>query len=302
MVEESDEYWDEETDETFKNNLVKRVKEVPEKEEESNKESTEKLTKELVKEWTKKSNKESDNEPNKEWEEESIEDLKETFDLNNKSAENWYGMNKFKKILSTIDSNKFNHKNEIGQFEFNDINNLISNIRNNTISDANAKRKINDLNEIKNVETKGKRLIKSEEKLLRLSDDLVKAILNNNNKIIIIVIVVILIIMRVIVKVWTMIRMKMRVKMRVKKKKNENEGDDEKYYEIKQTNNNFKKIDETKSYEDQKDILKKIPWLNDYWYIEYYEDNKETNLRLFKLKFAHTFNDVDDNLFRNIWS
>ena len=33
----------------------------------------------------------------------------------------------------------------------------------------------------------------------------------------------------------------------------------------------------------------------------YYEDNKETNLRLFKLKFAHTFNDVDDNLFKEIF-
>ena len=31
-----------------------------------------------------------------------------------------------------------------------------------------------------------------------------------------------------------------------------------------------------------------------------YEDNKETNLRLFKLKFAHTFNDADDNLFKEI--
>ena len=28
----------------------------------------------------------------------------------------------------------------------------------------------------------------------------------------------------------------------------------------------------------------------------YYEDNKEANLRLFKLKFAHIFNDVDDFL------
>ena len=33
----------------------------------------------------------------------------------------------------------------------------------------------------------------------------------------------------------------------------------------------------------------------------YYEDNKETNLRLFKLKFARTFNDVDDNLFEEIF-
>ena len=70
---------------------------------------------------------------------------------------------------------------------------------------------------------------------------------------------------------------------------------------VKEINNNFKKIDETKSFEDQIDILKKIPWLNDYWYMDYYEDNKETNLRLFKLKFAHTFNDVDDNLFKEIF-
>ena len=44
-----------------------------------------------------------------------------------------------------------------------------------------------------------------------------------------------------------------------------------------------------------------MPWLSDYWNMFYYEDNKETNLRLFKLKFAHTFNDVDDNLFKEIF-
>ena len=33
----------------------------------------------------------------------------------------------------------------------------------------------------------------------------------------------------------------------------------------------------------------------------YYEGNKERNLRLFKLKFAHTFNDADDNLFKEIF-
>ena len=53
---------------------------------------------------------------------------------------------------------------------------------------------------------------------------------------------------------------------------------------------------------DQIDILKKkIPELNDYWYIEYYEDNKERNLRLFKLKLTHIFNDIDDNLFEEIF-
>ena len=33
----------------------------------------------------------------------------------------------------------------------------------------------------------------------------------------------------------------------------------------------------------------------------YYGDNKEANLTLFKLKFAHIFNDVDDNLFKEIF-
>ena len=35
--------------------------------------------------------------------------------------------------------------------------------------------------------------------------------------------------------------------------------------------------------------------------MDYYEDNKETNLRLFKLKFANIFNDVDYNLFIEIF-
>ena len=47
---------------------------------------------------------------------------------------------------------------KIGEFKFNSINNLINNIKNNTISEADTKKKINELNEIKKVETKGKRL------------------------------------------------------------------------------------------------------------------------------------------------
>ena len=82
---------------------------------------------------------------------------------------------------------------------------------------------------------------------------------------------------------------------------NNDDDDDDDNITVKEITNNFKKIDETKSFEDQIDILKKIPWLNDYWYMDYYEDNKETNLRLFKLKFAHIFNDVDDDLFKEIF-
>ena len=36
--------------------------------------------------------------------------------------------------------------------------------------------------------------------------------------------------------------------------------------------------------------------------MHYYEDNKETILRLFKLKLAHIFNDVDDNLLKEIFA
>ena len=42
-----------------------------------------------------------------------------------------------------------------------------------------------------------------------------------------------------------------------------------------------------------------VRWLLAYY--EDYEDNKETNLRLFKLKLAHILNDVDDNLFEEIF-
>ena len=57
---------------------------------------------------------------------------------------------------------------------------MINNIKNNTISEADTKKKITELNKIKNTEIKGKRLINSQEKLLSLFDDL-KTILNNNN-------------------------------------------------------------------------------------------------------------------------
>ena len=42
----------------------------------------------------------------------------------------------------------------------------------------------------------------------------------------------------------------------------------------------------SKAFKDKIDILKQKPYLSNYWSIEYYEDNKESNLRLFKLKLA----------------
>ena len=62
---------------------------------------------------------------------------------------NWFDKNKFKKILTIIDSNKFNHKTKIGKLKYTDIKDLVNNIRNNTISETSAKKSLNTLNEIK---------------------------------------------------------------------------------------------------------------------------------------------------------
>ena len=56
---------------------------------------------------------------------------------------------------------------------------MISNIKNNTISETDAKEKLNALDEIRKVETKNKRLISSQKTLLNLFDDLLKTIFNN---------------------------------------------------------------------------------------------------------------------------
>ena len=72
-------------------------------------------------------------------------------------------------------------KNKIGKLKFNDINNLLNNINNNTISEADAKQKLNVLDEIKKAEIKNKCLITSQKKLLKLFDELIETIFNNKS-------------------------------------------------------------------------------------------------------------------------
>ena len=166
------------------------------------------------------------------------------------------GMNRFKKILTAIDRNGFNHKNKIGKLRFNDINSLINDIKNNTISEALAKQKLNALNEIKKAETKNKRLINGQKILLNLFDDLLETIYfvkkenNNNNN-----------------------NNNVSVNESVKQNDNENENENEnendsvnknenesidKIDDNVDTNNYFNIIDKTKLFEDQIEILKKI--------------------------------------------
>ena len=49
---------------------------------------------------------------------------------------------------------------KVGKLKFNDINNLINNVKNNRISEAGTKKKINELNEIKISKTKVNDLFK----------------------------------------------------------------------------------------------------------------------------------------------
>ena len=48
---------------------------------------------------------------------------------------NWLDKNKFKEILTIIDSNKLGHKNKIGDFKYIDTKDLVNNIKDNTISE-----------------------------------------------------------------------------------------------------------------------------------------------------------------------
>ena len=88
--------------------------------------------------------------------------------------------NKFKEILTIIDSNKFNYKNKIDEFKYIDVKYLINNIENNTISEIDAKNDLNTLNEIKNVETiKYKKCTPGHKELLSLFNDLLDIILTD---------------------------------------------------------------------------------------------------------------------------
>ena len=93
---------------------------------------------------------------------------------------NWIDKNKFKNVLTIIDSNKFGYKNRIGELKYTDIKDLVDNIKNNTISEINAKKDLNALNEIKKAEIiKYKKRTPGQKKLLKLFDDLSDIILTD---------------------------------------------------------------------------------------------------------------------------
>ena len=85
----------------------------------------------------------------------------------------------------------------------------------------------------------------------------------------------------------------------------DSESDDKKdkhYYEIRQLNNWFETIDQTKSLEDQIELSKERgEFLSEYWYVGYYHDNKELNYKIFKAKAAHLLNELDEQLLKEVF-
>ena len=146
---------------------------------------------------------------------------------------------------------------------------MVNNINKNTISETLAKENINALKELKNTEIKKKRLISNQKELLNLFDDLLEAIFNNNNK--------------------NNNNDNNNNNNNNNESEKESESESDRYCENENDNKNdnqsrkkrkinycFKTIDELKSLEEQINLLKEINYLDDFWYMSYYDDDKES--------------------------
>ena len=71
---------------------------------------------------------------------------------------------------------------------------------------------------------------------------------------------------------------------------------------MRQLNNWFETINQTKSLEEQIELLKERgEFLSEYWYVGYYHDNKELNYKIFKAKAAYLLNELDEQLFKEVF-
>ena len=71
---------------------------------------------------------------------------------------------------------------------------------------------------------------------------------------------------------------------------------------MRQLNNWFETIDQTKSLKEQIELLKERGELfREYWHLRYYHDNRELNYKIFKAKAGYLLNDLDEQLFEKIF-
>ena len=174
---------------------------------------------------------------------------------------------------------------------------MVNNIRNNTISEIDAKKLLNTLKKIKNAEIKDKRLIPGQRKLLNLFDNLFDIILTDNP-----------------------------LESESQENKNENKDED---YENKYENQYEKKdeyeyddetisqdekdeiikglndtldeiIEKSKKFEDQIESLKKVEDRKEFLFMKNFDD-KEIKFKYFKMPLAHMTNEIDKKLFEQIF-
>ena len=82
---------------------------------------------------------------------------------------------------------------------------------------------------------------------------------------------------------------------------NETMSQNEKNIRIKNINDYLDEIiDKSKSFEDQIESLKKVENLEEYYFINYFDD-KDLKFKIFKLKLAHLSNQIDEDLFKQIF-
>ena len=83
------------------------------------------------------------------------------------------------------------------------------------------------------------------------------------------------------------------MKKQIKRKKNKI---------IKKLNDHLDKIiDKSKSFEDQIESLKKVKNLEEYYFTYDFDDKKESESKIFKLRLAHLSNEIDEDLFEQIF-
>ena len=204
---------------------------------------------------------------------------------------------------------------------------MVNNIENNTISEISAKKDLNKLNKIKNVEIiKYKMCIPKQKELLNLLNDLLETTLTDET-----------------LMLSKDENEKEKEKENENKNENENENENEieneneneneneienendktlmlwndadvyeiekilisshEYVdEIKQLNNDLDEIiDKSKSFEDQIKLMRKVENITGYWHYGDYGD-KELKFKYFNIKLAHLSNIIDEKLFEQIFS
>ena len=148
---------------------------------------------------------------------------------------------------------------------------MVNNVDKNAINEILAKKHLNAFNQIKNAEIKNTRLICKEKELLNLFNILLDTILTENKN------------------------------TNTNNNDNNNENENENENKIKQLNDSLDKmIDESKSFEKQIKLFKKVKDLNQYWHCSVCGD-KELKFEIFELNLANYSNFIDEKLFAEIF-